>query len=169
VTLDPGGQKGPKLVHSFPALCSCPPPDFGLPSLTPSLPHSLSIAIITQSSTRPSSHYLILSRSKNIPLKKSNKRSPGTTLQSSVHAKTLSAKALASDNEDPNDVEKPRVHLAEEALINLIGASVAHGHPWPSNGPTPNPYFHPMQYLASTPHARKKRFRSPTFLTLTPK
>jgi hypothetical protein len=50
---------------------------------------------------------------------------------------TLSTKALASDNEDPNDVEKPRVHLAEEALINLIGASVAHGHPWPSNGTSP--------------------------------
>jgi hypothetical protein len=38
VTLDLGGQKGPKLVQSFPALCSCPPPDFGLPSLTPPLP-----------------------------------------------------------------------------------------------------------------------------------
>lgn len=38
VTLDLGGQKGPKLVQNFPALCSCPPPDFGLPSLTPSIP-----------------------------------------------------------------------------------------------------------------------------------
>lgn len=69
-TLDPGGQKGPKLVQYFPALCSCATfltPDFGLPSLP------LNPKDHPKLSQNPIHTYPILSQAKRMTSKKAIK------------------------------------------------------------------------------------------------